>query len=296
MSDHASSVAECVRLMRGQFESARRRYPLAIPITAGWDSRLVLALNQEYAKEIYAFTLVYPHLPMQSRDVAVPARLLAKLGIYHHVILYPTVIDEALRETYRRSIVTANDAYCGDIQALHDHYPSERICVTGDAAEIVKCYYERSRPGEEPVSAAELAGFTRLGSHPFVIQAFQRWLNDAGDPPIELLDLFCWEQMSGRWQARIRSEYDMVQESFAPLNNRRLLQIMLTIPASLRRAPDFLFFSELIETLWPEVLSEPINPPEFVSRKRRLLNLLKATGLQHLIPPSLKRRIKSLKH
>lgn len=294
LADHASVFAECLRLIQGQFDSARRRYSLAIPMTAGWDSRLVLALNQKFARDLYAFTLVYPHLPTQSRDVAVPKRLLAKLGITHDVIPYPKYLDQKLKEIYRRSNVSANDAYCGDIQALHDHYPGKRVCVTGDAAEIVKCYYERHRPESEPISAIELAEFSRLGTHPFVIQAFERWLEDAGDPPIDLLDLFCWEQMSGRWQAKIRSEYDLVQESFSPLNNRRLLRIMLTIDPQMRRSPDFKLFAELIETLWPEVLSEPINPPEFVSRKRRLLNVLKKSGALQMVPESVKRRAKSL--
>lgn len=293
-ADHASALAECLRLIRGQFASARRRFPLAIPMTAGWDSRLVLALNQEYARELYAFTLVYPHLPMQSRDVAVPARLLAKLGIAHHVIPYPKSTNEGFKAIFRRNNVSANDAYCRDIQTLHDHYPGERVCVTGDAAEIVKRYYERSRPESEPVSAIELAELSRLGTHPFAIRAFGRWLEDAGNPQIDLLDLFCWEQMSGRWQAKIRSEYDMVQESFSPLNNRRLLGIMLTIDPRMRRAPDFKLFAEMIEILWPEVLSEPINPPEFVSRKRRLLNILKKSGAHHLVPESIKKRAKAL--
>lgn len=293
-ADHAAALAECLRLIRGQFASACNRFSLAIPMTAGWDSRLVLALNQGCKRDLYAFTLVYPHLPMQSRDVAVPARLLAKIGIAHHVIPYPKSLDEDFKAIYRRNNLSANDAYCGDIQALHDHYPDERVCVTGDAAEIVKCYYERSRPESQPISANELAEFSRLGTHPFVIRAFDRWLENAENPPIGLLDLFCWEQMSGRWQAKIRSEYDIVQESFSPLNNRKLLEIMLTIDPRLRRAPDFRLFWELIEALWPEVLTEPINPPEFVSRKRRLLNILKKSGAHHLVPESIKERAKAL--
>jgi hypothetical protein len=296
LTDHASILAECLRLIRGQFDSARGRFPLAIPITAGWDSRLMLALNQDYAADLYAFTLVYPHLPMRSRDVVVPARLLAKLGIAHHVIPYPKQQDAEFKKIFRRNNVSANEAYCGDIQALHDHYPSERVCVTGDAAEIVKCYYERSRPESAPITARELAEFSRLGSHPFVIRAFERWLESVECPSIDLLDLFCWEQMTGRWQAKIRSEYDMVQESFSPLNNRRLLRIMLEIDPQMRRAPDFKLFAELIEALWPDVLSEPINPPEFISNKRRLLNTLKNTGIFRLIPKSVIGQLKSLLH
>jgi len=291
---HPQALAECVRLLRGQVDSARRRYPLAIPMTAGWDSRLILALNQEHAEDLYAFTLAYPQLPADSRDVVIPSRLLGKLGIAHHVILYPKSIDSGFKETFRRNNVSANTAYCGDIQALHVHYPGERVCVTGDAAEIVKCYYERSHPQSESVSAIELAEFSRLGRHPFVVQAFAKWLESAASPGIDLIDLFCWEQMAGRWQSKVRAEYDMVQESFSPLNNRRLLSILLSVDPQSRRAPDFRFILELIETLWPEVLSEPINPPERLSRSRQVLNVIKKTGMLKLVPESTKRKLKEI--
>jgi len=288
------ALAECVRLLKGQIESARARYPLAIPMTAGWDSRLMLALNQDHAADIYAFTLAYPHLPAGSMDVAVPARLLEKLGIGHHVIPYPKTLDAAFKEIFRQNNASANNAYCGDIQALHVHYPGERVCVTGDAAEIVKCYYERTCPQKQPVSAAELAEFSRLGKHPFAVRAFGRWLEDAGSPPIDLLDLFCWEQMAGRWQSKIRAEFDMVQESFAPLNNRRLLGILLSVDADRRRAPGFGFFADLIEALWPEALSEPINPPESLSRSRRVLNVIRKTGVLKLVPDAAKEKVREM--
>ena len=287
-------LAECVRLLRGQIDSAQRRFPLAISMTAGWDSRLMLALHREYTEDLYAFTLVYPHLPMESRDVCVPSRLLGKLGIEHHLVPYPDTIDGAFKEIFRRNNISANSAYCADIQSLYATYPGDRVCVTGDVAEIVKCYYERRSPKSEAVSALELAELGGLGMHPFALQAFGKWLEHSGGPAIDLLDLFCWEQMAGRWQAKVRAEYDMAQESFAPLNNRRLLRVMLTVDAGTRRGPDFKLFSDLIEALWADVLSEPINPPERVSRARRVINMLKKTGLPQMVPEAAKARIKGV--
>jgi hypothetical protein len=291
---HEEAVAECKRLLCGQVRAAALRNPLAVPMTAGWDSRLMLALCRDHADDLYAFTLDYPNLPPGSRDVAVPARLLEKLGIPHHVIAYPAETDIAFKEIFRRNNASANDAYCADIQALHEVYPQNRICVTGDAAEIVKCYYERKRTG--PVTPEELADFSRLGKNPFALHAFARWLEDAGSPTTGLLDLFCWEQMAGRWQAKIRAEYDMVQESFSPLNNRRFLSLMLAMDPALRRAPDHLVFKSLIHSLWPDTLAEPINPPEKTGRARRLINAVKSTGVMRFIPDAAVKKAKALFH
>ncbi len=288
------AISTCLHLLRRQLEAARRRYALSVPMTAGWDSRLMLALTKENSDDLHAFTLAYPHLPAESRDVAVPGRLLARLGIPHHVIPYPRTVDREFQEIFWRNNVSATSAYCRDVQALHAVYPSDRLCVTGDAAEIVKCHYPRNPANTGSLSAEELADFSRLGRHPFVIKAFTRWLDDASEQPVELLDLFCWEQMAGRWQAKVRSEYDMVQESFAPLNNRSLLVLILSMDREWRRGPEFKLFTVLIDTLWHDVLSEPINPPEHVSLKRKAVNLMKKTGGLQLIPESTRYRIKKI--
>ena len=294
--DYGQALEESLRLLRGQIDSARLRFPLAVPMTAGWDSRLMLALSRDLVDDLYAFTLVYPHLPVESRDVAIPSRVLEKLGIEHHVIPYPKMIDASFKEIFRRNNVSANSAYCADIQALHAHYPEPRVCVTGDAAEIVKCYYERPLPASEPVSATELAKFSRLGNHSFAVDAFRKWLENAGNPVINVLDLFCWEQMCGRWQSKVRAEYDMVQESFSPLNNRHLLSVMLGVDPKSRCSPDFRMFTDLINGLWPDVLSEPINPPEKTSLPRRLINAIKETGVLQFVPQATQEKIKALFH
>jgi hypothetical protein len=289
-----AATADCLRLLRGVVEAARKRFPLAVPMTAGWDSRLMLALCRADAADLYAFTLDYPNLPRQSRDVWVPQRLLAALGIPHHLIPYPGVVDADFKRIHRANLASANDAYCADAQALRGAYPDAKVCVTGDAAEVVKCFYKRSRPDSEPVTPEELAGLAGLGSHPFVRAAFADWLRDAGGAPVDLLDLFCGEQMAGRWQAQVRAEFDIVQESFAPLGNRRLLRRMLGFDRSQLESPDFRLFSRFIEELWPEVLAFPINPPEVRSRKRRALDALKKTGLHRLFPASARVRLKAL--
>lgn len=282
----------CLGTLRGLVDAAGRRFALSVPMTAGWDSRLMLALCRDRASGLYAYTFDYPNMPRNSRDVWVPARLLPTLGIAHHVIPYPETTDARFKRLHRLGNVAANNAYCADAEALAAVYPAGHVCITGDAAEVVKCFHARDPGSRDPVDAHELAGLSGLGTHPFVVGAMADWLAEAGDPPVDLLDLFCWEQMAGRWQPKIRAEYDMVQECLAPLNHRRLLETMLGVDPELRRAPDFTFFARMVEALWPETLSVPVNPPETQSRKRRVLNLLKKTGLHRLIPPAAKQNLK----
>lgn len=287
-----AAVAESLRLLRGLIEGASRRYPLSISLTAGWDSRLMLALCRDVAQDLYAFTLTYPGVPDDVRDVRVPARLLPRLGLAHHLVRYPEAIDAGLREVCKRNTASLTRAWCADVQALREQSPADRVCVTGDVAEIFKCHYRL--PAGSPLGPRELAAVCKLPPHPFVLDALARWLSGAAPRNVHLLDLFCWEQMGGRWQALIRAEYDVAQESFAPLDCRALLTTLLGVDERERRGPEFRILRELIERLWSEVLAEPINPRERVRPKELLVKLLTRLHLYQLVPPPLIRLAKRL--
>jgi len=289
------ALSESVELLRGLIRSAHNRQSLAVSMTAGWDSRLMLALGREYANSIYYFTLTYPPLHEKSRDVYVPKRLLAKLGLKHHLIRYPSVVDNSFRKIFKQNTSSLHSAYCADAQALHQSYPQQRLCVTGDVAEIVKNTY-RPEPGQEKrISGKILADLCEIGDHPFLVAAFEGWQSTI--PVVDYVnpyDLFCWEQMVGRWQAKIRAEYDIAQESFAPLNCRILLETMLAVDERRRALPQLSLFRDIIETLWSDTLSVPINPRQKKPLKNLAVDTLRRLHIYQLIPQSLKEVAKQL--
>jgi hypothetical protein len=292
--NHADVLARSLATLKGFMAAAQRRSGgLSVPMTAGWDSRLVLAMSRPAASDLHCYTLIYPNQSRQNRDVAVPARLLRRLGLQHHLIEYPRNVDPAFRAVCQRSTYSGHTAFCADSQSLHKIYPADRLCLTGDVAEIVKCHYRLGPEHTGPLTAADLAGLCGLPLHPFALEALQEWL--AGVPEncvIHPLDLFCWEQMAGRWQTLIRAEYDIVQESFAPLNSRALLADMLTLDERVRRAPSFVLLRELIEQLWPETLAEPVNPPEKTGLKVQVIKAIGKLNVYRLIPVGIKDRLR----
>lgn len=279
-------ASEAERLLRALMEAARRRFPLAVSMTAGWDSRLMLALSRPLSAEIYCFTLLGPGTPRSSRDVVIPSRLLRRLGLEHHVLPYPERIDAGLRERFREGADAVKEAYSADIQAIRDAFPASRVCVTGDVAEVVKCYIRHDGPA--PPGPVDLARLTEIGQFPFAIAAFEDWLRGVPASGIDLLDLFAWEQTAGRWQSLIRAEYDIVQECLAPLNCRDLLVAMLATDRSARRPPEHVFLRDLIGRLWIDVLAEPINPPERPTARALAGRLLRKLGLYDWVPARLR--------
>ena len=281
------AAIESARLLGGLVKSAQQRYDLALSLTAGWDSRMMLALSRDIVRDLYCFTLTYPDTE-NTRDVLVPAVLLKKLGLKHSIVKYPARVNVEFKNIFRRNCAAANNAYCADVQAMYEDYPQDRVCITGDIAEIVKCFYRPPKLKGKGISAQDLADLCRIGSHPFLIEAFEKWLSGLNPHNVHLLDLFCWEQMVGKWQALIRAQYDVVQESFAPFNCRSLLVTMLSVDEDFRRPPEHKLLKELIECFWKEVLSVPINPPERVHAKDFIVGALKKMHLYQFVPEAVK--------
>jgi len=252
------AVTKCLNTLRGLMESARRRFKMSLAMTAGWDSRLLLAATRPMAPDMVYFTGIFWNMTEEHRDAASPSRLLAALGLRNNIIPCKEEPDAQFASLFKRSVVTAHDEYAAVAQGMFDHCPHDRVCTKGDVAEIVKCQFRIDKPNDR-IDAYDLSKLAEMEPHPFVIEAFDEWLAGLRPYNVHPLDLFCWEQSMGVLEAMIEAECDIVQEAFSPLNCRELLTTMLRVPERHRRAPAYVLFQTLIERLWPEVLSEPIN-------------------------------------
>lgn len=263
-------AAENARLLRRLIESAAHRFELALPVTAGNDTRLLLAASKTIRDRLYCFTLQYWDLTPESPDIRVPSRLLPKLGLTHHVIRCPSRMDRKFAELYRRNTTAAHDAYGPIAQGMYDSYPQEKVSMKGCAMPVTGGWYRIRMRNEVPQAEADgidaplLARLARIPAQDFALDALDRWLSSASEVRVAGLDplsLFFWEDREGNWQAMTHVEFDVAREIFVPYNCRTLLANMLSIPESDRSKPEFRLHKKMMLQLWPEVLIEPINPP-----------------------------------
>ena len=108
-----------------------------------------------------------------------------------------------------------------------------------------------------------LAQVAKMPEEDFALEALDRWLLDVNETSLlgfDPLTLFLWEDREANWQAMTQLEGDISREVFVPFNCRLLLANMLSVPEPYRVKPAFLLQREMMLQLWPEVLSEPINP------------------------------------
>lgn len=280
----SEAIERAVELLRGLVHAAALRYELALSLTAGLDSRLVLAAARDVRERLSYVTVRQARMPDHHDDIRVPARLLARIGLPHEVIRARAAMSASFSWAYKRNVLYAHDHYGADAEAILQHFGRRKIAMTGSGAEVGRCSFRRELPLSDyrRITAGHLAHLQRM-YHPYARRCFEEWLADAAPRAnVKLLDLFEWEQGHGNWLAMTQLEFDTAwRDIFTPYNCRELLTTFLAAPERLRSAPDYPLFKQMIRHLWPELLCEPINPNKRGRLQRRWRRLL-----EHVRGPS----------
>ncbi|MGA9031407.1 MAG: hypothetical protein WB402_02660 [Sulfuricaulis sp.] len=267
-------------LMSGQIRAAATRFDLALSLTAGFDSRLMLATAREVADRICVMTLRQGRMPDHFPDIEIPARLLKQVGLPHVVIHATSTMTPEFSLQFKRNVYLAHDHYGHDAEAILRHFGRTKAVLTGSGAEVGRCAFRRKLPHADHVRfTPELLAWLEYGStHPFLVEHFREWLAEVSQQHyVKLLDLLEWEQDYGNWLAMTQLEFDIAwREIFTPYNCRQVLATLLGVDERFRKAPDYLLFQRAIQKAWPELLSEPINPHRTIGRRSLWISDMKA--------------------
>ena len=290
------SLADGTRLisehLRDSVAAAHARYQVLQQVTAGLDSRAILAASRGHRLQTGYFTCIWPTLEPgmteEHRDVAVPRDLLGSLGLPHKVYSCP---DGPLEAGFAQAFATCDSPPLAElgpaIQPLLEPIPPTAMVLNGNGGEIGRC---RLHPNGHPPTVALPAlcnlHWPGMGQHPFVQTHLAPWLSEAGAAAertgYRLLDLFYWEQKMSRRVARGFLHLDIAHETFSPYNSRALLRLYLAVPEQHRRpAEGHVLQHAVIRELWPAALDREINPATVSDRGARLWRRLRrrARGL-----------------
>ena len=255
------SIKLSTQILQNTIKVAALRFDLWMGMSAGGDSRKTLAAAKEVRRRIKFFTHTPTQASMVSNDVKIPARLLPRLGLKHHN-LGTLHMDSEFRKYYENSVEWAREKRGHIAYTLLNTLGSGATVLNSNIDEVAQCNYwlPKSR-----IDGKNLAIINSL-NHPFAISEFQKWLDGAmpacKEAKMNVLDLFFLEQRMGRWATMAFLEYDITHETFNPYNNRYLHSVMLGINERHRRDRRWEVIIKQIKYMWPEVLAEPLNPPD----------------------------------
>ncbi len=271
-------VGKTAKTIQGLLESASSRYDLAVSLTAGWDSRVVLAASKEIRDKVSYVTVRQVGMPENHADIIVPALLASKLGLKHDIVEAPPAMDVEFMSVFQNNVSFPHKKWGPDAQAIMEYNRHSKVTVTGSASEVARCFY---RPRSRQITPQSLSSLV-MGNHLFAVEPFKNWLNGLNDTfNYDKFDLFYWEQRAGNWLAMCQSEFDVAwKDIFTPFNCRELIVGMLAVEEKYRKPPTYELYREIISQLWPEVLSAPINP-----HKRKSVGVLLKSFLRTQLRP-----------
>lgn len=272
-------VSRSCSFLQGALKAIAYRHPIMMAVTAGTDSRTLLAASKALKDKVYYF--INDHgLGHDHPDIAVPNIMCRKVGIKLHIHDVPKNVDQEFRRIFLDNAFFASDRILSSIYNVYFKKFSDKVNVLG-IGEI-----GRSRFGKEPKN---LQGY-RLGyllghkKGKYILQEGQKILAElfpvGSEYGLNILTLLYWEQYLGNWGATGNSESDIAIEEINPFDSHFLYEILLGVDDRYSDYNNPIVFKAMIHNMWPELLDYPINPPHTL--KGKLTKTLKEIGIYPL--------------
>lgn len=247
-------------LIKGTCQAGFNRFPAALTLTGGFDSRVILAGCKDYVNEIDVFTMLYRQLTEESEDLIIAKKIASAFDLNYRFFKCDQEVPADFLEVYQRSTEGYKTDWMNLVYARFNNVSPEKVIFKGNIAEAIRCDFWPDGMYPVEVTVDTLVDASALGDDPYVYTAMERWMREA--QPYEkygykLLDLFAWEIEAGSWQAMSHSIFGLAHEEFSPFGNRKLLDTSLGVHKRHRCWPDIRLEQEVTKYLWPNLAEFP---------------------------------------
>jgi hypothetical protein len=268
IEDESSAVAEIASITKRQMQAVVKHGPATLRLTAGKDSRMLLACARDFVGELDCVTADLGDYYSQndcrvaekvSRIAGVPHRTL------HQVESEPRDLELWLLRTGLAGGV--GRGYKGSTTFRTQLDPS-RSDILAYVGEVARGHYwlPDDLPNTE-ISPERLLSICKFPETPETIAQIEDWISCAVvNDSLQLLDLFFLENShayTSGWTANAEWAYSRYQAY--PMCHRRVIELMMNLPIEMRRSGTLA--DEIISREWPELLRYPFNKLPFFGRQ-----------------------------
>lgn len=241
------------RMIKGFVKAVAARHPIAVAVTAGYDSRILflasIGCNARY------FICQHNNMSDSHPDIVVARQLTETFGQQLEVVKDVPTNDQWPSWEYNASIDFPRSLN----QMSHEF--KDCVCLNGNCSEIARNYFG-SVPVPTAADLSRLIGYSRI---PFVVNSCKSWLQTNGslfsEKGYHVLDMFYWEEKMGNWGAKKRAETNAVgRVIYSPTNSRGLMETCLSVPRKYRDAHHNRLFQKIIRNLANDKVLPEINP------------------------------------
>ena len=218
-----------------------------LSLTAGGDSRAVLAaamLSGGLSDDAFAFT--YARFNDRNReafdDVVGASKAAFIAGVRHLVLDLPPADFACEFHQYYAKSFRIGARFPALARLYYENLPHDRAILISTVAETGTVFYTKRDHGvPTPAILAEKFTPSAARLRPELLQAFEEYQAWTQFEPERLFnldwhDLFYWEHRNAKWASVWYAEVDLTGFAIAPYNNRRLIELMLSLPEEHRRS------------------------------------------------------------
>jgi hypothetical protein len=257
--------------LRHNINSVTNHHPTQMSITAGRDSRMLLASILENRKKILFVTFL-----RNSVDSDIAKLLVKNFGFNHIFIKSEYVNNEQLKDwLYRTGYCSSPSGSIGHLQ----HLDVNRAFFNGVAGELGRGFYWRKADQDKKhIDAKELLDRCYIPAYGNILKKTQDWLSEVADFNIyTILDLMHLEQRLGCWAAPEQYGGDNCSICMlSPFSDRKIFESMLRLPIEYRLKKQLAY--DICQMADPELLSLPFNDfTGWLKYPKRMINFFRNT-------------------
>ncbi|MBN2215317.1 MAG: hypothetical protein JW723_13850 [Bacteroidales bacterium] len=264
-------------LVRGYMNAIYNRYrKLMLPVTAGMDSRLLLAASRDICQNIIYYINKTPSMGDDDIDLRIGKKVVESLGLKYHVLNIDEDSNEKFREIYLKNTIYPFEKRLPLIYNIYFKKYSDYINLPANFSEVGRNAWVFHRSN---INGKDLVYASYAGNFKYAIEKSNEWICEVKDicnqNNVNMLDLHYWENRISTWCTHYSSNKDIAQEEVLPLNSRLLMITLLSTKRKYRDEDICFLHRKILRYLWKETLDVPINP----TFQKFYLKLFKRIGI-----------------
>lgn len=240
-----------------------------LPLTAGHDSRLLLAAVRYAGIKVETVTTAYQKIAYS--DFSLPFKL-SKAAGYSHKYIRKSRFSKDNEELYNYHNARNTD-HIHKIWFSHgqyDFFKKNDLILRGGIFEVARCFYWKKMDLNLSIESIFKAWRRVKYDHDsFHVRALTEWVKWVKQTPTEGLDWrdrFYLEQRVAGWLSSGEQALDITDtDRLHIINSHDLISLLLSIPVEKRRTSEH--HVDLINKMFPGLLLYPFNPPDPTLRR-----------------------------
>jgi len=251
------AVLELAELIRDRVQSVANQRNFRVHLTAGFDTRMLLATCRNVLNHVVFQTYDLP-ASTAKLDCHVAAQLVRKFSLDHKFLPYSEASDSEHGNWLWRTGFCVNDNVTRMARMEKANFDGS-ITLAGISGEVGRAFYwNKEDIGASNITPANLLHRLRIPEIEPFLSAAEGWMSNlpSGSVPW-ILDLAYIELRLGCWAGAAMPGHDVPHPTLSPFNSVDCYELMLSLDyiyrADQRMCVDF------ITHLWPELLQVPVN-------------------------------------